>query len=59
MNETLELVPDQEYTIILKGAELVTVINKVVKMPYDEVVILVAKMTEQINQQNLKTKENG
>jgi hypothetical protein len=59
MNEKLELNPDQEYTIILNGAELVTVINKVVKMPYDEVVILVAKMTEQINQQNLKTKENG
>ena len=54
MNEKLELNPDQEYTIILKGAELFTVINKVVKMPYDEVVILVAKMTEQINQQNLK-----
>ncbi len=54
MNEKLELNPDQEYTIILNGAELVTVINKVVKMPYDEVVILVAKMTEQINQQNLK-----
>ena len=54
MNETLELVPDQEYTIILKGAELVTVINKVVKMPYDEVAIMVTKMTEQINQQNLK-----
>ena len=59
MNEKLELNPDQEYTIILNGAELVTVINKVVKMPYDEVVILVAKMTEQINQQNLKIKENG
>lgn len=59
MNEKLELNPDQEYTIILNGAELVTVINKVVKMPYDEVVILVAKMTEQINQQNLKTQENG
>ena len=57
MNEKLELNPDQEYTIILNGAELVTVINKVVKMPYDEVVILVAKMTEQINQQNLKIKE--
>ena len=59
MNEKLELNPDQEYTIILTGAELVPVINKVVKMPYDEVVILVAKMTEQINQQNLKIKENG
>ena len=59
MNEKLELNPDQEYTIILNGAELVTVINKVVKMPYDEVAIMVTKMTEQINQQNLKIKENG
>lgn len=57
MNEKLELNPDQEYTIILNGAELVTVINKVVKMPYDEVAIMVTKMTEQINQQNLKIKE--
>lgn len=54
MNETLELVPDQEYTIILKGAELVTVINKVVEIPYKDSAVIVSKMTEQINQQNLK-----
>lgn len=54
MNVTIELKPEQEYTIILNGAELVNIINKVVEMPYKEVATSVTKMTEQISQQNLK-----
>lgn len=56
MAKKLELTEDKEYTIILTGAELVPVLNKMMELPYSTIASAVEKVTEQIEQQN-KIKE--
>lgn len=52
MNKKLELHEDKEYTIILTGAELVPVINKIMELPYATIASAVEKVREQVEQQN-------
>ena len=52
MATKLELQEEKEYTIILTGAELVPVLNKMMELPYISIAQAVEKVTEQIQQQN-------
>jgi len=59
MAKKLTLADDKEYTLILTGAEVASVINKVVELPYNQSAEMMDKIVEQVEQQNLKFKENG
>ncbi len=59
MAKKLTLADDKEYTLILTGAEVASVINKVVELPYNQSAEMMDKIIEQVEQQNLKFKENG
>ncbi len=59
MAKKLTLADDKEYTLILTGTEVASVINKVVELPYNQSAEMMDKIVEQVEQQNLKLKENG
>jgi hypothetical protein len=59
MAKKLTLADDKEYTLILTGTEVASVINKVVELPYNQSAEMMDKIVEQVEQQNLKFKENG